>query len=101
MTTTTSKKPISPDDLCGICELTRENHGDPQHKFSIDGDLIPIEQGPPARQVPPKERGQTLSPQAEAINRDPLTGLTIRLIEALTAKGLLTGEDLTKIFGGK
>lgn len=100
--TTTSKKPISPDDLCGICELTRENHGDPQHQFSMEGILIQVEKGPPARATPPRERGEApLSPQAEAMNRDPLTGLTLRLIEVLTAKELLSGEDLAKIFGGK
>lgn len=99
--TTTSKKPISPDDLCGVCEITRENHGDPRHQFSIEGDLIPVESGPPARATPPRERGEALSPQAAAVNRDPLTGLTLRLIEVLTAKELLSGEDLVKIFGGK
>lgn len=89
---------IKPDDICGVCNETRENHGDKQHKFSIEGILEEKDPPAPPRQAPPRERGQ--SPEAAALGRDPVAGLVLRLIETLVQKEVLKGDDLVKLFGG-
>lgn len=104
----TATKPLAengPDDLCGVCDTTRENHGDMNHVFSIDGNLQTLPQRPHPRQQPPREKGEkthaSLSAEASAISRDPVTSMSLRLIERLIAKNILNGEDLLIIFGGE
>jgi hypothetical protein len=83
---------VSPDDQCEICLTTRELHGDKNHQFSTDGELIPIKQGDPPRRQPPTVAGQ--------VANDPVARLTLRLIETLVQKQVLVGDDLVHIFGG-
>lgn len=90
MTTTTTDQTVSADDVCEVCGETRENHGDKKHKFSIDGQLIPIEPGPKPSNTPP----------ARAVANDPVARLHLRLVERLVAKGIFDGTDLLYIFGG-
>ena len=85
---------VSPDDECGVCGTTRENHGDKHHEFDIDGNLRPKKKAEPARQQAP----QTAAGQALA--RDASTQVVLRLVERLVAKQLLSGDDLLYIFGG-
>lgn len=93
-TTMTSSQPKA-DDVCAVCDETRENHGDKQHEFSLDGVLKPIKQGAPARSEPPRER----TAAGVALGNDPVARLQVRLIERMVAKGLFDGEDLMYIFG--
>ncbi len=93
----TSSQPKA-DDVCAVCDETRENHGDKQHEFSLDGVLTPKKAGPPPRREPPQERGAQPSP-AQVLGNDPVARLQIRLIERMVAKGLLDGEDMLYIFG--
>lgn len=81
---------LKPDDVCEVCQETRENHGDKHHKF---GTLEPIQPGEPARQIPPTAAGKELS-------NDPVARLQLRMIEQLAKKGVFTGDDLMVIFGG-
>ncbi len=85
---------ISPDDLCGVCSTKRDEHGDKNHEFNLEGELIPKKKPEPARQSAPQPRGSGL-------NNDPVARLQIRLVERLVSKGLLEGDDLVYIFGGE
>jgi hypothetical protein len=42
-----------------------------------------------------------MSHSAQEISRDPVTAVTLRLVETLITKELLLGDDLLYIFGGK
>lgn len=77
---------IDIDEPCGVCNETRDMHGDKNHKFSAEGQLIPLETKPkPPVQVAPS----TMQ-----------SNLILRMVEVLIQKGLLVGDDLTYIFGG-
>lgn len=82
-----------PDERCGVCDETRENHGDMQHVFSLDGILIAKSPTPPARNTPPSAR-------ADALAKDPVANLVLRLVERLIANGVLVPEDLMYVMGG-
>lgn len=82
-----------PDERCGVCEETRENHGDKNHEFNAEGQLIPKKQGSPAQNTPP-------NPAVQKAERDPLLAPVLRLVQTLIAKGILEGDDLVHIFGG-
>lgn len=90
---------LSPDDICGVCDVKRDEHGDTKHAFNIEGELIPLAPPPKARNTPPKLQGE-VSLEAQQILRDPLTGPTLRLVEVLIKKNILDGADLMFIFGG-
>lgn len=83
----------SPDARCGVCGTKRDQHGDKHHKFTLDDEVIEVEPGAAPRKQPPTERGQALS-------RDPVANLVIRLVSTLVAKGLINGDDMVEIFGG-
>lgn len=97
MTMTNSS--VSPDDECQVCMETRENHGDKNHKFSVDGILEPKEPAPKARQQPPAFKGQ--ESRAQRLGGDPTAALSLRLIERLVSKGVFNGDDLVYLFGGE
>lgn len=94
----TSKVPISPDDICEVCSTKRDEHGDRNHKFSTDGELVPLEKAAKPRQEPPKERSTV---QHAFPGTNDMASLHLRLVERLVAKGLFDAEDLLYIFGGK
>lgn len=89
----TTSMPNSPDDLCGVCDITRENHGDMQHKFSIDGILESLPTPSVPKGLPPQTKGSAPTESMQI-------ALMLRTIERLTAKGIFNGEDLVYIFGG-
>jgi len=91
---------ISPDDLCGVCDTTREMHGDKLHLFTLDNQLIPTSPAPAPRQEAPKLRSETPS-DAKTLSKDLNTQLSLRVIDTLTKKGIFNGEDLFYIFGGE
>lgn len=82
---------ISPDDRCGVCDETRENHGDKNHEFNLEGILIEKKAPQPPRAMAPAVRG---------LSSDPVTRLVLRLVERLVAQGILKGDDMLYIFGG-
>lgn len=102
MTMTTSMENLSPEGslgglnselMCEVCGETRENHGDKKHKFSTDGQLLEIEQGPPPKQQPP-------------LARDPREGPNVymaftTLVEVLAERQLLNSADIIRIFRGE
>lgn len=79
------------EDVCGVCGETRENHGDMNHVFDVEGQLKRKEAAGPPRQAPPEMAGTTAQMTQNAF---------LRLIEVLVNKGLLDGEDLVRVFGG-
>lgn len=79
---------LSPDDLCGVCGTIRELHGDKNHKFDLDGNLIPVKE--PVNKMPAAPR----------VIKDPVPATMLRLVERLVAKKLLDGDDLLFILGG-
>lgn len=77
--------------------MKRDEHGDRNHQFNMDGDLIPFTPAPPAKNTPPKTREQAAS---EVLGADPVARMQLRMVERMVQKGLFTGEDLLYIFGG-
>lgn len=93
---------MSPDDECGVCGTQRDQHGDMNHEFNLDGVLIRKKAPPSASEEAPRTREEAAqSREAGVLAKDPTTRLTLRLVERLVAKGLFDGEDMLYIFGGK
>lgn len=80
----------NPDEPCGVCGDTRENHGDHRHQFSADGVLKKLEPAAPPRQQPPRHRDD--SPVMEH-------NLVLRLTTRLVEKGILDAHDLLYVMG--
>lgn len=91
---------IAASDECGVCGTTREDHGDKQHKFSMEGILTPLDPPPKPRQQPPVAKGE-MSPEAQVLSKDPTTQVMLRMVNRMVAKGLFDGADLMYIFGNK
>lgn len=89
----TSSREAKADDMCGVCGETRENHGDKNHEFNIDGELKPLKKPEVGRQAAPTRRGDELA-------KDPVAQVMLRLIEVLGTKGVLSPYDNMYIFGG-
>lgn len=86
-----------PDQVCAVCGGKRDEHGDKNHLFSLDGQLIPKAPGLPPRRKAPRERQLgTDMPDRD----DPVARLTLRMIERMVVKGQLNESDLFAIFGG-
>lgn len=81
---------MSPDDVCGVCGDTRENHGDKMHEFNIHGDLVQKKPAELPRQSPPRERGE-VPPEVKS-------AAFACLVEVLSEKGLLDNHDIIRIF---
>lgn len=89
---------MSPDDECGICGTTRDMHGDKNHQFNMDGQLIPIKERPAPRQEAPQHRDDP-KPGVETNKPDAHLAL-LGLIEVLIEKGVLDARDVFKVLGG-
>lgn len=85
---------MSPDDVCILCYTKRDQHGDRQHKFSLDGQLEKIDPPAPPRQVPP------VSDIAHQLANQMSTQLVLKLVERMVAKDMLTADDMLYIFSG-
>jgi hypothetical protein len=74
-------------EVCGVmgCGLTRPEHTEKNHQFSVDGFLLPV-----AKQVPRR------APQDAAF----LAGMVLRLAGVLLKKGILDEYDLSFVTGG-
>lgn len=88
--------PLNPDELCSICEVKRDEHGDMNHEFNLLGQLIPLKPAAPARQDPPKERDPNPKPHGVG----EMEKAFLRLNEVLLEKGVIDGRDLIQILGG-
>jgi len=95
---------MSPDDVCGVCNTTRENHGDKNHQFNIEGDLVELPKPQPAQNTPPRERG---SSTPEAADVRALKTAFAALVEVLAEKSIsfdgvnrpiLDSKDIIRIF---
>lgn len=89
---------MNPDDICAVCETKRDEHGDKEHEFNLDGILIPKKKPEPARQAAPRERGE--APPLKPAGVEEMEKSHLRLIEVLVEKGVLNGFDVVKILGG-
>lgn len=88
--------PLSPDEECGVCGTQRDQHGDKQHQFNLDGQLIPLKPAEPPRQTAPRERDPNLKPSGVEEQHKAF----LRLNEVLLEKGVIDGSDLIRILGG-
>lgn len=82
------------DIPCLVCDTLRSEHGDKNHIFSTDGSLTAMKPGPSRKEPPQGGRGPGIT-EAHTV------GLTLRVIETLTQKGILSSQDLLYIFGGQ
>lgn len=88
---------ISPDDVCALCNTKRDEHGDMNHQFSLDGQLIPIRKGPEGVKPP-----QTREEATQAASNLPDVGRAFAtLVEILAEKEIVNAKDIIRIFSGK
>lgn len=87
---------VSPDDICGVCQTKRDEHGDRQHEFNIEGQLIPKKKPEPGRPAP-QAKGESPAQQGVESERDKAF---LRLMEVLLEKGVIDGRDTIQILGG-
>jgi hypothetical protein len=100
--------PLSPDEMCLVCETTRENHGDKNHVFNpVSDNLVPLKPGPPARREAPRERASLGAPQP---GPSPEARAFATLVEILSEKTIsfdgvnrpiLDSKDIIRIFSGQ
>lgn len=84
------------DDRCGVCDETRENHGDKNHKFDLYGQLVPIEPRPEPRNTPPEKRRASVA--ADSTPEDEVRRSFVALVEILAEKDILVAKDIIRIF---
>lgn len=92
--TTSSSTPSTnsdPDEACQVCGVSREMHGDKNHKFSLDGQLVGLDPPPKPRQESPVHRDEERIKAASFAT----------LIEVLAEKKLLDAKDIIRIFTGQ
>ena len=91
-----------PDDICKVCNTTRENHGDLNHYFSNDGSLIPRTPPGNAQKQPPKVKPEhaTKEELLQYMSEDLQAKAVMRLTEVLLEKGLIDGKDTIYIYSG-
>ena len=95
MTTSLTQKSFDPDEPCLLCGFSRESHGDANHEFSTDGQLIPKKKPDPPRNTPPTHRDDR--PQLRDKDYEQAF---LRLVDVLTEKKMLDAHELMYIFGG-
>lgn len=86
---------VNPDDVCGVCETPRDQHGDKNHVFTLTDQLMPLSPAPKPRQDPPRERGGVLRPEPPV---DPTALGLATLVEILAEKQILDAPDIIRIF---
>lgn len=80
----------NPDDVCAVCNKTRENHGDAHHVFDMENEFPrPIPKPEPVKAAAPPPR-----PMTEQIKAASFAAL----MEVLTEKGILDAKDVIKVF---
>lgn len=85
------------DDICGVCGIQRDMHGDKNHVFRLDDMLIPKAPAPEPRKKAPKHRDDDPQPSS-----GPDVGKAFAtLVEVLAEKGLLNHKDIIRIFSGQ
>ena len=85
----------NPDDICGVCDTKRDEHGDMNHEFNLDGQLIPFKRGEPPKREAPRPAGGGVE------NRTPDSAQAFaRLMDIMVRKEMLTASELVYIFGG-
>lgn len=89
---------INFDDECVICGTKRDEHGDKNHQFSLDGQLIPVRKGPEGVK-PPQTREEAVSTPPSDL---PDIGRAFAtLVEVLAEKNIVDTKDVIRIFSGK
>lgn len=92
MTTSSSQLSTNPDEVCQVCRVTRENHGDKNHKFSTDGQLLPLDPPPKPRAEAPTHRDDAQMLQAKSF---------ATLLEVMVERGMIDARDVIRILTGQ
>lgn len=87
-----------PDDICGVCNETREHHGDKNHEFNEEGVLIPLKKPEPPRQEPPQARGELVSGD---LTTKQVGDSFLALLEVLIDKNIIEARDVLRILGAR
>lgn len=91
----------NPDELCVLCNVTRVNHGDARHEFSVDGSLRNKQTPPAPKNQPPRVQGELSRDElVTKLSEDFHTNGFLRMVEVLADKGLLESPDILYIFSG-
>ena len=83
-----------PDDVCLLCNVPRDQHGDMNHKFSENGELEPLAPKPEPKNTPPQPRRDT------QVQEHPFTKSFVALIDVLISKDILTAHEVAYILAG-
>lgn len=86
---------VDPDELCSICDKPRDMHGDMNHEFNTEGQLIQKKPRPEPDRKPPKHRDDEPDPKTDENSRALAT-----LVEVLIEKNILDAKDVLRIFKG-
>lgn len=84
----------NPDEVCGVCEETRENHGDKNHEFNAEGVLIPKKKAPDKAPDAPKPP----PPPSTQADVKHIQDSFATLVEVLAEKEILSPHDIVRIF---
>lgn len=99
MTTQPAKPNI--DDKCMVCGVSRVDHGDKNHVFSVDGNLIKLEPRPEPKQKPPRTIDEAEQDKVtQELAKSMEINAVLRLTEVLIEKGILDSKDTMFIFSG-
>lgn len=95
----TTSTPPSPDDICAVCSSPRDQHGDMNHEFSINGELVTVKPGPPPTNNPPKKREdkEQLVPVSPEL---PTPENFVALLDILISKDIINAQEVIYILGG-
>lgn len=86
---------VDPDELCGICNQARDMHGDMNHEFSVEGDLIPKKKAPEPRVSAPRHRDDP-----KPRDGDPNSRAIATMLEVLAEKGIFEPKDIIRVLQG-
>lgn len=83
---------MSPDEVCAVCQTTRENHGDKNHEFDANDSFPRLKKQPePEKPAQPSLGGPTKQ------GPTPSEMAMLELIEVLAEKQILNNKDLIRV----
>lgn len=86
---------VDPDEVCSICPNTRENHGDMNHEFNTEGQLIQKKKAPEPRAKAPEHRDDP-----KPRDGDPNSRAIATMLEVLAEKGIFEPRDIIRVLQG-
>lgn len=87
------------NDVCGVCDEYRQDHGDKNHQFNAEGILIPLSPRPEPKNTPPQERRASVA--APSPNAGDIAASFAMLVEVLAEKHVYLGGEMIPLLSSK